>query len=63
MKDYLEDYPFAWHSIAWHEFCHAEPWVKDNVAQGHSLPWVKRILRKPWYVIGCVYAQIICIGK
>lgn len=63
IKEYLKDYPFAWQSIAWHEFCHAESWVKYNIAQGHSTAWVKRMLRKPWYIIGCVYAQIICIGK
>lgn len=63
IKEYLKDYPFAWQSIAWHEFCHAEPWVKYNITQGHSTAWVKRMLRKPWYVIGCIYAQIICIGK
>lgn len=63
IKEYLRNYPFACKSVCWHEFCHAEVWVRDGYTDGHSTAWVKRMLRKPWYVIGCVYAQIICIGK
>ena len=63
LKAHLMNYPFACKSVCWHEFCHAEVWVRDGYTDGHSTAWVKRMLRKPWYVIGCVYAQIICIGK
>ena len=63
IKEYLRIHPFACKSVCWHEFCHAEVWIRDGYTDGHSTAWVKRMLRKPWYVIGCVYAQFICIGK
>lgn len=63
IKEYLKVHPFAYTSVLWHEFCHAEVWVRYGYTDGHSTAWVKRMLRKPWYVIGCIYAQIICIGK
>ena len=63
IKAYIRNYPFACKSVCWHEFCHAEVWVRDGYTDDHSTAWIKRMLRKPWYVIGCIYAQIICIGK
>jgi len=49
---------FALDSILWHEFCHAEPWLKYGRTEGHSTEWYKRMIRKPLYCIGCAYAQI-----
>lgn len=63
IKDTLLNNRFACYSVLWHEFNHTIPWIENGYTDGHNIKWVKRMLRKPWYIIGCVYAQIISIGK
>ena len=32
-------------AIRWHEYCHAEPWIKYGVTDGHSVGFLRRQLR------------------
>ena len=63
LKAELTTSRFAFNGVLWHEFCHAEIWLKEGRTEGHTTPWVKRMLRKPIYIIGSIYAQFICISK
>lgn len=55
---------FAEHEIAvtgvlWHEYCHAEKWLKDKTTDGHSSAWYKRLMRKPIYALYSFYATLL----
>ena len=43
----LMSYPNMEQAVLWHELCHAEPWIHKGITQGHSWPWVMRMLRLP----------------
>ena len=50
--------------IAWHEFCHAERWIRDGINDGHTMPWVKRVMRKPFkFILGECYLLIAYIYR
>ena len=57
MNNVLLGSVFAYTSTLWHEYCHAELWLKGSKNPGHTNKWIKLMARKPWYVIGCVYSQ------
>lgn len=47
-------------SVLWHEFCHAESWIKDHQQQGHGDKWRRRVMRKPFlYFVSCTWTQLI----
>lgn len=52
VRDIFEPSTIASHVIAWHEFCHAEIWIKNGTTDGHSVAWIKRVMRKPLTFIG-----------
>lgn len=44
----LKAYPLYTKATVWHEFCHAEVWVRDGYSDGHSTAFGKRLFRKPF---------------
>ncbi len=52
-------YPFLFKSILWHEFCHAEHYLKTGDSDHHSEGFHKRQWRKPVYAIGDYIAKFI----
>lgn len=47
VTDLFEPYHLATKAVLWHEFCHAEKWVKDGTSDGHGKAWNVRCWRKP----------------
>lgn len=43
---------FCCKCVLWHEFCHAEKWLKDGKTDGHGSEWNGRLWRKPLLYIG-----------
>lgn len=43
----LMSYPTMNETVLWHELCHAEPWIHEGRTEGHSWPWVMRMLKLP----------------
>ena len=41
-------YRLAVMAVTWHEFCHAEKWIKDGQTDGHGDAWSRRLWRKPF---------------
>ena len=58
INNVIESSDFASTSTLWHEYCHAERWLKYNKSDYHSTEWMMCMARKPLYVIGCVYSQL-----
>ena len=48
----LEKHPFLTTPVLWHEFCHAEVWIKEGKSDGHSDKFTSRMLRKKllWFL-------------
>lgn len=47
INNHLSKLPLSCRSTVWHEFCHAEKWVKEHVMDGHGIEFQKRVYRKP----------------
>ena len=47
-------------ATSWHEFCHAEVWIKDGHTDGHGKEWNKRLWRKPLLYIWDLFFEQIC---
>lgn len=46
--------------VLWHEFCHAEKWLKDGTSDGHSSGWSDRCWRKPiLFLLDCTYTNFV----
>ena len=41
------NHPIASKAVLWHEFCHAEVWIKEGKTEGHGDKWIGRLCRKP----------------
>lgn len=39
--------PLMTKAILWHEFCHAEQWIKHGMSDHHGVGFLRRQLRKP----------------
>lgn len=37
----------TYHALLWHEFCHAERWLKDGTKDQHNEAWHNRLWRRP----------------
>ena len=52
----LRDFPLTRESVAWHEFCHAEHYIRTGTSDHHEYTFYLRLLRKPllaaWDLIG-----------
>lgn len=60
--DWFTGHNIALHAIAWHEFNHANEWVINGKADGHTTPWIKRVMRKPFlFIFGEIWAGILYI--
>lgn len=56
----LHNYPLAYTCVLWHEFCHAELWIKEGKSDGHGDGWVGRCWRKPLlYILDLTYTKIL----
>lgn len=56
----FQDRPIAARAVAWHEFCHAEKWLRDGSSDGHGLQWLKRLWRKPiLFLLDFTYCNIV----
>lgn len=56
----FEDRALAAKCVLWHEFCHAELWVKEGKSDGHGDGWMKRHWRKPVLaLLDYVYAKVL----
>ncbi len=62
VHEFFEDYPLASKSVLWHEYCHAEKWLKDGRTDGHGSAWLGRCWRKPLLtILDLFYTQILFI--
>lgn len=60
ITDVFENHSIASIAVLWHEFCHAEVWIKEGVSDGHSNRWVGRCWRKPiLYLLDLIYTKIL----
>lgn len=60
ITDVFIDYPFASKSVLWHEFCHAEVWIKEGKTEGHNDKWNGRLWRKPLLALSdYIYTNIL----
>ena len=58
--EWFAKYPLATHAVAWHEFCHAESWIKSRESDGHNKRWIGRMWRKPLlYILDSTYVDIL----
>lgn len=51
--------PYLFNSILWHEFCHAEYYLKTGDSDHHSEGFHKRQWRKPILAIGDYIAKFV----
>ena len=62
VHEFFEDYPLAAKSVLWHEYCHAEKWIKDGKMDGHGTAWLGRCWRKPILtILDMLYTPILFI--
>ena len=60
ITDVFKDYELASKSVLWHEFCHAEVWIKEGKTDGHGSAWNGRLWRKPiLFILDYIYTQIL----
>ena len=60
ITDVFIDHPVASKAVLWHEFCHAEVWIKDGKTEGHGDKWNGRLWRKPILaLLDTFYTQIL----
>lgn len=60
ITDVFMDYEIASKAVLWHEFCHAEKWLKDGKTDGHGNAWNGRLCRKPiLFILDYIYTQIL----
>lgn len=56
----LSRHTYSCRSVAWHEFCHAESWIKYERAEQHGKEWRKRVMRKPiLYILGTFISGVM----
>lgn len=59
----FKDWPFWAKVVLWHEYIHAEAYIKDEYTGGHfGWPFFGRIIRKPFLFImqvPCAFAHVI----
>ena len=60
MTDLFRKGTLAYNATLWHEFCHAEKWIKDGTTDGHGIEWNKRLWRKPFlYIADMIYVPLL----
>lgn len=60
ITDVFKDYELASKAVLWHEFCHAEIWIKYGKTDSHSSAWNGRLWRKPILaLLDYIYTQIL----
>lgn len=60
ITDVFKDYDIASKTVLWHEFCHAEVWIKEGKTEGHGDRWVGRLWRKPLLALSdYIYTNIL----
>ena len=55
----LRDYTLTRRAVSWHEFCHAERWLKTGTTDGHGSEWLKRMWREPFLAIYDIFVASI----
>ena len=60
ITDVFKGYPLVTKCVLWHEFCHAEIWIKEGRSDGHGWEWNKRLWRKPiLYILDNTYTKLL----